>query len=133
MAIPTLDSQGQTQDAHLVLLISWCLSILSLVIITIRVCGRYIRIRQLFPEDKVMMASMAPLMIRMALVHVVLVWGTNNVQNTTTGMSSDEISHREIGSRLVLGARIFYAVLYGPYNHPVQSSPVQPSRPSRES
>lgn len=128
MAIPTLDSQGQTQDAHLVLLISWCLSILSLVIITIRVCGRYIRIRQLFPEDKVMMASMAPLMIRMALVHVVLVWGTNNVQNTTIGMSSDEISHREIGSRLVLGARIFYAVLYGQYNHPVQ-----PSRPSRES
>lgn len=112
MGITTLDSQHQTKDAHLVLLISWCLSILSLVIITIRVCGRYIRIRQLFPEDKVMMGSMAPLMIRMALVHVVLVYGTNNEQGKTAGMSSDEVNHRQIGSRVVLGARIFYAVLY---------------------
>ena len=122
MGIPTLDSRHQTQDAETVLLISWCLSILSLVIITIRVCGRYIRIRELFPEDKVMMSSMVPLMSRMALVHVVLLWGTNNTQNGTTGMSSDEISHREIGSRLVLGARVFYAVLYT-HTTSFQSSP----------
>lgn len=87
------------------------MTILSLAIITVRVCGRYVRIKQLFPEDKVMMASMVPLVTRMAFVHVILIWGTNNTTTTTTGISREEIGHREIGSRLVLGARIFYAVL----------------------
>ena len=58
-----------------------------------------------------MMASVVPLMARMALVHVILIWGTNNTK--TDGMLADEIGRREIGSKLVLAARIFYAMLYG--------------------
>ncbi|TVY91720.1 hypothetical protein LAWI1_G003308 [Lachnellula willkommii] len=43
----------------------------------------------------------------MGVVHVVLLYGTNNT--ITTGLSDQEIYHRSIGSRLVLVSRIFYA------------------------
>lgn len=56
-----------------------------------------------------MALSIIPLMIRMALIHVVLIWGTNNA--VTTGLTAEEIRHREIGSRLVLASRIMYAAL----------------------
>ncbi|GAD98105.1 integral membrane protein, putative [Paecilomyces variotii No. 5] len=95
-------------DNNPTLLISWWATGFSLVIILVRVCGRYIRTERFFPEDKVMMASIIPLLIRMAFIHVVLIWGTNNTQ--TEGLSEIDIRHREIGSRLVLVARIFYAI-----------------------
>jgi hypothetical protein len=43
----------------------------------------------------------------MGLVHVVLLFGTNNA--ITTGLSAEDIHLRSIGSRLVLGSRVFYA------------------------
>lgn len=56
-----------------------------------------------------MALSIVPLFARMALVHLVLIWGTNNA--LTDGMTAENIRHREIGSRLVLASRIFYAML----------------------
>jgi hypothetical protein len=50
---------------------------------------------------------MIPLFSRMALVHVILLYGTNNT--ITTGLSDTAIYQRSIGSRLVLVSRIFYA------------------------
>jgi hypothetical protein len=58
-----------------------------------------------------MLLSIIPLMARMGLIHVVLVWGTNNV-DLSVDLSQSDINHRVIGSKLVLGARIFYALLY---------------------
>lgn len=52
--------------------------------------------------------SLIPLLIRMALVHVILLYGTNNV--LTEGLTERQIYHRSIGSRLVLASRIFYAM-----------------------
>ncbi|KAL8926395.1 MAG: hypothetical protein Q9208_002938 [Pyrenodesmia sp. 3 TL-2023] len=43
----------------------------------------------------------------MALVHLVMLWGTNNAQ--TDGLSALSIHHREIGSKVVLVSRILYA------------------------
>lgn len=43
----------------------------------------------------------------MAFVHVVLLYGTNNV--ITDGLSDDVISRKILGSKLVLVSRIFYA------------------------
>ena len=51
--------------------------------------------------------SMVPLLVRMGLVHVVLIYGTNNT--TTEGLTHEQILHRETGSKVVLAARIFYA------------------------
>lgn len=96
-------------DDHPTLLVSWWATGFSLAFIITRVCGRYVRTERFFPEDKMMMVSVIPLLIRMALVHVVLLYGTNNTK--TAGLTEEEIRRREIGSRLVLGARIFYAIL----------------------
>ncbi|KAL9089639.1 MAG: hypothetical protein Q9165_005671 [Trypethelium subeluteriae] len=90
------------------LLFSWWTTMFSFVIILLRICGRYIRTERLFREDKIMALSIIPLMIRMAFVHVILLYGTNNVINTN--LTEREIYHRSIGSRLVLASRIFYAL-----------------------
>ena len=96
-------------DINPTLLMSWWATAFSLAIIIVRLCGRYVRIERFFPEDKIMMISTIPLVIRMILVHFVLIYGTNNVQ--TAGLTAEEISKREVGSKLVLAARIFYAIL----------------------
>lgn len=96
-------------DDNPTLLVSWWATGVSLAIIVTRVCGRYVRIERLFREDKIMMASIIPLLARMAFVHVILLFGTNNTK--TDGLTAEDIRHREIGSRLVLAARVFYAIL----------------------
>ena len=124
------------EDDNPTLLISWWCTAFALTIILVRIFGRKIRTDKLFREDWVMALSILPLLIRMSLVHVILLWGTNNAQ--TQGLTETEIYHREIGSRLVLASRIFYALLqvfgrsslqswtnrkpaYGPLNSQYQS------------
>ena len=96
-------------DDNATLLVSWWCTAFALAIIVVRLSGRYIRTESLFREDKIMALSIIPLMLRMGLVHVILIWGTNNA--VTTGLTAADIRHREIGSRLVLGSRIMYAAL----------------------
>jgi magnesium-transporting ATPase (P-type) len=103
---PAMQTRAQINPT---LMMSWWATIFSLLIIIVRLCGRYIRVERFFAEDKVMMISVIPLVIRMVLVHFVLILGTNNT--TTTGLTEQEISNRELGSKLVLAARIFYAIL----------------------
>lgn len=88
------------------LLVSWWCTVFSLTIILIRIMGRWVRTERLFIEDKIMCWAIFPLMIRMAFVHVVLIWGTNNT--AIDALSSVQILHRETGSKLVLAARIIY-------------------------
>lgn len=96
------------QDINPTLMMSWWATALSLVIIFVRLCGRYVRIERFFPEDKVVMWSVIPLVLRMVIVHFVLVLGTNNTQ--TVGLTPAQVRDRMLGSKLVLVARIFYAV-----------------------
>jgi hypothetical protein len=95
---------------HPTLLFSWFCTIASIVLIVMRLLGRLARSRKLFPEDKVMFWSMVPLLARMGLVHVVMIYGTNNV-DLSNNLSPLDIQHRKIGSRLVLASRVFYAML----------------------
>jgi hypothetical protein len=90
------------------LLYSWWCTIFSIVIIGFRLSGRYIRNERLFREDKIMALSIIPLVARMGCIHVVLIYGTNNV-DVTSLTDPVKIHRREIGSRCVLAARIFYA------------------------
>lgn len=92
------------------LLFSWWCTGFALAFIGVRLCGRMVRNNRLFNEDKIMFASTIPLLIRMGLIHVVLIWGTNNV-DLSDGLTELEIQHRTTGSKLVLPARIFYAML----------------------
>ena len=67
------------------------------------------RTERLFREDKIMALSLIPLLARMGLVHVILIWGTNNA--SSENLTPLEIQHRQVGSRLVLASRIMYAML----------------------
>ena len=91
------------------LLLSWWCTGFALAIIIVRISGRYVRTERLFREDKIMALSIMPLLVRMALVHLVLKWGTNNA--ITTNLAPLDIKHREVGSKLVLASRIMYAAL----------------------
>ncbi|MBE7182035.1 MAG: hypothetical protein INR71_12670 [Terriglobus roseus] len=90
-------------------MLSWWCTIFAAVIIFVRLGGRLVRNDMLFREDKIMLASVVPLVARMAFVHVVLIWGTNNANLATVNDPTD-LYHRQIGSRLVLAARVFYAM-----------------------
>lgn len=68
------------------------------------------RTERLFREDKVMLYSIIPLLMRMACAHVVLIWQTNNLDTATFALSNQEIYQRSVGSRLVLASRILYAM-----------------------
>lgn len=90
------------------ILVSWWCTGFALAIIIVRLLGRLVRTERLFAEDKVMALAIIPLLGRMGLVHLVLLWGTNNA--ITDGLSPEDISHRELGSKLVLASRIMYAM-----------------------
>ncbi|KAK7539745.1 putative integral membrane protein [Phyllosticta citribraziliensis] len=93
---------------HPTLLFSWWCTCFSLVIILFRLSGRFVRTERLFREDKVMALSIIPLFARMAFVHVILLYGTNNVDAAAL-FDERRIRQHEIGARLVLCSRIFYA------------------------
>ena len=56
------------------------------------------------------MLALIPLFIRMGFIHVVMLYGTNNVQTVGEHFTEEQIYQRRIGSRLVLAARVFYAM-----------------------
>jgi hypothetical protein len=91
------------------LLVCWWITAFCTTMIALRVVGRFIRSERLFREDKVAALALIPMYMRMACLHVVLLWGTNNAQFDGVDLSPEDIRHREIGSGLVLATRIFYA------------------------
>ena len=97
-------------DNHATLLVSWWCTGCAFVLILLRLWGRMVRTERLFTEDKIMALSIIPLLIRMALIDPILLYGTNNTN--ATGLDPIALHERSLGSRLVLGSRIFYALLY---------------------
>jgi hypothetical protein len=95
---------------HPTLLYSWWTTIFAAVIILTRLAGRKVRSNKLFREDWIMFFALIPLFARMGFVHVVLIYGTNNVATIGVDYTETEIRHRQLGSKLVLAARIFYAL-----------------------
>jgi hypothetical protein len=91
------------------LLVCWWITLFCTVIILLRIAGRFIRTEKLFFEDKIAASALIPLYGRMALVHFILLYGTNNVDFGDHEPSDGEIRNREIASRLVLTSRILYA------------------------
>lgn len=91
------------------LLVCWWITAFCTTIIALRVVGRFIRSERLFREDRVAALALIPMYLRMACVHVVLLYGTNNAQLADANLTAEEIRHKEIASGLVLASRIFYA------------------------
>ena len=91
------------------LLVCWWITLFCTTIIMLRVSGRFIRSERLFTEDRVAALALIPLYARMGCVHVVLTYGTNNVDLSGVTLSDEDLRRREIGSGVVLASRFFYA------------------------
>lgn len=96
-------------EAKPTLLVSWWITLFCTCIILLRLAGRYIRVEKLFREDKIVALALVPLFLRIGCAHVVLLWGTNNVDLGGAALSEEELAHRVAGSRVVLAGRVFYA------------------------
>lgn len=103
---PELLSWAQVKPT---LLVCWWATLFSTIIVLLRVAGRMIRSEMLFTEDKMAFFCLVPMYARMGLVHVVLLYGTNNADFSRTNLSPEEIRRRAVGSGLVLASRIFYS------------------------
>ncbi|KAL7269531.1 hypothetical protein RUND412_007806, partial [Rhizina undulata] len=93
---------------------TWACSMLSLIIIITRLSWRYRQVGRMYLDDLWMGISLGPLLLRLAFIHVTLVWMTNNFDRSeypVSQMSPLEIKQRIIGSKLVLPGRVFYAAL----------------------
>ncbi|KAI0428085.1 GPCR protein, PTH11-type [Xylaria sp. FL1042] len=97
-----------SDDDKPTLLVCWWITLFCATIISLRVAGRFIRSEELFREDRTVTFAIIPLFIRMGLVHVVLLWGTNNAQFTWP-LTETEKRHKSIASGLVIASRILYA------------------------
>lgn len=90
-------------------LVAWWIAGLCSVVIALRLAGRWIRVEKFFVEDKIAAGFLIPLVLRTAVIHVVLVYGTNNVFiEEPVQFTELELRHREIGSGLVLLGRVLH-------------------------
>lgn len=108
-------------DAKPTLLVAWWITLFCTCLILLRLSGRYIRVEKLFIEDKITALALLPLYMRMACTHVVLLYGTNNIELAGTDLFSQEIERRIIGSKVVLAGRILHAATFV-YSIPLTSS-----------
>ncbi|KAF8473601.1 hypothetical protein BDZ91DRAFT_652098, partial [Kalaharituber pfeilii] len=93
------------------LAITYSCSLLSLGLIAIRLICRRMRGEKYlsFPDDVWMGFSVLPLLIRLGIVHMVLMYGTNAVSpDRLATLTEDDIRQRAFGSKLVLVSRIAY-------------------------
>lgn len=90
-------------------LVCWWATLFSTIIILLRVAGRFIRSEMLFAEDKMAFLCLFPMYARMGCVHVILVYGTNNIDFTGRDLGKAELQRRAVASGLVLASRIFYS------------------------
>ena len=94
------------------LIVTYVFSVANLVLIFTRLLWRFSRRKQekVHTDDLFMGLSIVPLLLRLGCNHVVLTYGTNNVNNPES-LTPQQIETRVIGSKMVLAVRICYAVL----------------------
>ncbi|KAI0206493.1 GPCR protein, PTH11-type [Astrocystis sublimbata] len=97
-----------SDDDKPTLLVCWWITLFCATIIFLRVIGRFIRSEKLFREDRTVMLAAIPLFLRMGVVHLVLLWGTNNARFSWP-LTETQLRHKSIASGLVIASRILYA------------------------
>jgi hypothetical protein len=99
-----------SQDSLQTLIIMWVFTWVAMAIMVLRLALRKVR-RQAFDiSDYLTMVAMFCLLMRNGAIHVVLVWGTNNMSAALRAgkFSEEEIYQRTVGSKLTLVNRVFY-------------------------
>lgn len=93
------------------LLIMWLFSCIALAVMTLRLVMSKTYGPKFIAGDYLTMGAMFCASLRVGLIHVVLVYETNNMDphfRHTHNFSPEEIYRRETGSRLALVNRTFY-------------------------
>jgi hypothetical protein len=98
-------------DTQVTIVITWVFTWLAEALMALRLMMRKFRKQQFDISDYFTIAAMAFLVIRLAVVHVVLIWGTNNISavyRNSNIFTDQEIWQREVGSKLTLVSRSLY-------------------------
>ncbi|KAE8147586.1 hypothetical protein BDV25DRAFT_30307 [Aspergillus avenaceus] len=89
----------------------WVLTWCTVGLISLRLILRKVRGKALVLGDYLSLCAILCALIRLALVHVIVIWGTNNmpqIVRQTHHFTSQEIYQREIASKFTLVNRVFY-------------------------
>lgn len=99
--------------SHTTLVLAHITIYLAVLLIVFRLGLRWHRRERLGMDDYVMLSSIIWLAIRLAMIHMVLIWGTNNVSEDTRNAIIDttEIWRREQASKMLLVNRFAYNTL----------------------
>lgn len=84
---------------------------LAMSLMALRIFMRKFRGQKLDASDKITMICMMCILARLALLHVVLIWGTNNIPKSiraTMVFTPVDIYQRETASKLLLVSRTMY-------------------------
>lgn len=93
------------------LIILWVFTWVAIGLIVFRLLVRKLKGFKFVLGDYFAMGAILCALVRLALVHVILIWGTNNMSSTfrhTHNFTPEEIRRREIASKFVLTNRVFY-------------------------
>ncbi|KAJ5401009.1 hypothetical protein N7465_011498 [Penicillium sp. CMV-2018d] len=93
------------------LIILWVFTWVTIGLIVFRLLVRKLKGFQFVLGDYFAMGAILCALARLGLVHVIIIWGTNNMSTKfrhTHDFTSEEIRRREIASKLVLANRVFY-------------------------
>lgn len=96
---------------EITIIIVWVFSWVAITIMAIRLLWQRIQSRRFFPGDYLTMAAIFCAVARLGIIHVVLIWGSNNVTaafRASHQFTPTEIYQREVGSKLTLVNRTFY-------------------------
>lgn len=97
------------------MVVTYVCTFLSAILIVTRLLFRFHRGERMYTDDTWMGISLVPLFVRLGIIHIVLIYGTNNIdfdKINVMSMSEEEINRRVVGSKLILASRVFYAGLW---------------------
>lgn len=97
--------------ADMTLVIHWVFSCVAILIMTVRLVGRRMAKHKYTAGDWCTTGAIICALTRLALIHVVLIWGTSNISpalRKSHNFSPQEIYQREIGSKFSIANRFFY-------------------------
>jgi hypothetical protein len=98
-------------DTYQTIVIMYVFTWLGMAFMIARLIMRKYRGQKFDLSDYITMVCMACLLARMSLIHVVLVWGSNNLTaayRLKHVFTAKEIYQRTVGSKLTLVNRVFY-------------------------
>lgn len=95
------------------ILLLWILTGLAVAVMLLRLGLKQYRRQSSSLGDYFTIAAIISILLRGAVIHVALVWGTNSItaaERNTMAFTPEVIYRLEIGSKLTIVNRVFYTV-----------------------